>query len=89
MGSSLMASMDEAYHSVTASVHDAELAVESAWQQSLLGRWWGKYTAALQTNPVRTKAITSFVGFVLGDVMAQKIGGGCGLRFFHLASRYR
>lgn len=75
MGGSLLASIDDAYHNVSASVHDAEVAVESALQQSLPAQLWRGYNGALQTNPVRTKAITSFVGFVLGDVMAQKIGG--------------
>lgn len=72
---SLLASIDDAYHGVTASVHDAEVAVETAWQQSLPYKLWQQYTAALETNPVRTKAMTSFVGFVIGDIMAQKIGG--------------
>jgi protein Mpv17 len=75
MSASLLASIDEAYHGVTASVHDAEVAVETAWQQSPPGKWWAAYTTALKTNPVRTKAMTSFVGFVLGDVMAQRIAG--------------
>lgn len=75
MGASLLASIDDAYAGVTASVHDAEVALETSWQQSLPGRWWKSYAQALQTNPVRTKAVTSFVGFVLGDIMAQKIGG--------------
>lgn len=85
MSASLLAPIDEAYHGVTASVQDAEVAVETAWQQSLPGRWWRNYAQALQTNPVRTKAMTSFVGFVLGDIMAQKIGGEPPLAGPHLA----
>ncbi len=75
MSGSLLTSIDEAYHSVSVSVHDAEVAVDTAWQASLPVQLWRMYASALETNPVRTKAITSFVGFVLGDVMAQKIGG--------------
>ena len=72
---SLLASMDEAYHDVLASVHEAEVAVEEAFNQSPVGRAWAWYTSNLEQAPVRTKAVTSFFGFVLGDVMAQKIGG--------------
>jgi hypothetical protein len=72
---SLLASMDEAYHDVLASVHEAEVAVEQAFTQSPVGRAWAWYTTNLEHAPIRTKAVTSFFGFVLGDVMAQKIGG--------------
>ena len=44
MSASLLASIDEAYHGVTSSVHDAEVAVESAWQRSPPGKWWAAYT---------------------------------------------
>ena len=44
MSASLLASIDEAYHGVTASVHDAEVAVESARQRSPPGKWWAAYT---------------------------------------------
>jgi len=78
---SLLASMDDAYHDVIASVqetvHEAEVAVEQAWTASPVGRAWAWYNAKLQDSPIRTKAVTSFFGFVLGDVMAQKIGGAC------------
>jgi hypothetical protein len=33
------------------------------------------YDSALRVNPVVTKALTSFVGFALGDRLAQSIGG--------------
>ena len=69
--------MDDAYHDVLASVHEAEVAVEQAWTASPVGRAWAWYNAKLEHAPVRTKAVTSFFGFVLGDVMAQKIGGAC------------
>ena len=72
---SLLASMDDAYHEVLTSVHDAEVAVEKAFNQSPVGRAWAWYSMKLELAPVRTKAVTSFFGFVLGDVMAQKIGG--------------
>ena len=74
---SLLSSMDDAYENVMASVHEAEVAVEQAWTASPVGRAWAWYNAKLQDAPVRTKAVTSFFGFVLGDVMAQKIGGAC------------
>ena len=67
--------MDDAYHDVLASVHEAEVAVEQAWTASPVGRAWAWYSAKLEQAPIRTKAVTSFFGFVLGDVMAQKIGG--------------
>ncbi|KAK9808300.1 hypothetical protein WJX73_009459 [Symbiochloris irregularis] len=36
---------------------------------------WGAYTARLESDPIRTKALTSFMGFVIGDTLAQRIGG--------------
>ena len=36
---------------------------------------WGNYTRSVETNPVITKACTSFFGFVLGDVLAQRLTG--------------
>lgn len=48
----------------------------SHWfSDSFLGKAWRGYNSSLESNPVRTKASTSFIGFVLGDIMAQKIGG--------------
>lgn len=45
-------------------------------QQSLnIGTLWGNYTRSVETNPVLTKACTSFFGFVLGDVLAQRLTG--------------
>ena len=46
-------------------------------QQSLnISTLWGNYTRSVETNPVVTKACTSFFGFVLGDVLAQRLTGG-------------
>lgn len=45
-------------------------------QQSLnISTLWGNYTRSVETNPVLTKACTSFFGFVLGDVLAQRLTG--------------
>lgn len=33
------------------------------------------YTERVEENPVATKAFTSFFGFIIGDLLAQKIGG--------------
>lgn len=37
--------------------------------------WWQAYTRRLEVDPVRTKAVTSFLGFMIGDFLAQRIGG--------------
>ncbi|GAB4819142.1 hypothetical protein N2152v2_006188 [Parachlorella kessleri] len=44
-------------------------------EESLGQRLLRGYDAALRSNPVQTKALTSFVGFALGDVLAQGILG--------------
>ena len=36
---------------------------------------WGAYSDRLESDPIRTKALTSFMGFVVGDTLAQRIGG--------------
>lgn len=33
---------------------------------------WGVYMNQLETNPILTKAMTSLVGFTIGDILAQK-----------------
>uniref|UniRef100_A0A7S2XWX9 Peroxisomal membrane protein MPV17 n=1 Tax=Fibrocapsa japonica TaxID=94617 RepID=A0A7S2XWX9_9STRA len=33
---------------------------------------WAAYNAALESSPITTKALTSLVGFSLGDILAQK-----------------
>ena len=42
---------------------------------SPLGRFWRFYNNALESHPVAVKSATSFVGFLLGDVLAQTIVG--------------
>ncbi|KAK9832036.1 hypothetical protein WJX81_000378 [Elliptochloris bilobata] len=42
---------------------------------SPLGRFWRFYNNALERHPVAVKSATSFVGFLLGDVLAQTIVG--------------
>lgn len=37
--------------------------------------FWTTYQRRLETDPVPTKALTSFLGFVIGDFLAQKIEG--------------
>ena len=32
---------------------------------------WGQYTLALELKPVITKSISSFIGFLIGDIIAQ------------------
>jgi len=45
-------------------------------QQSLnIGSLWGSYQRSVETNPLVTKACTSFFGFVIGDVLAQRLTG--------------
>ncbi|KAK9832477.1 hypothetical protein WJX81_000068 [Elliptochloris bilobata] len=36
---------------------------------------WSGYSRNVESNPVRTKSATSFVGFVLGDILAQRLAG--------------
>lgn len=36
---------------------------------------WGMYNSRLDRSPITTKAITSLIGFLLGDVIAQKFLG--------------
>ena len=43
-------------------------------QQTLsIGSLWGTYTRNVEENPMITKACTSFFGFVVGDILAQRI----------------
>lgn len=66
---------EDAYEEVRHTVQDAEEVVEEAWVHSAAGRAWAWYNLKLEQVPIRTKAVTSFIGFVLGDIAAQKIGG--------------
>lgn len=43
-------------------------------------RLWAYYNACLLVNPVETKAVTSFVAALLGDVLAQRLSVGAGAR---------
>ena len=43
--------------------------------QALAARLWTAYDAALTSHPVAVKSATSFVGFFLGDLIAQSIVG--------------
>jgi hypothetical protein len=40
-----------------------------------LGLLWDKYNEVLETNPLPTKAVTSLVGFTIGDLLAQSFLG--------------
>lgn len=45
-------------------------------QQTIsIGSLWSSYTRNVETNPTITKACTSFFGFVVGDILAQRITG--------------
>ena len=44
-------------------------------QPPVLARAWAAYDAALAKHPIAVKAATSFVGFLLGDLIAQSIVG--------------
>lgn len=59
----------------------------SSGPQSVFGGLWSQYNRALASRPILTKAMTSLVGFALGDVMAQKFldGGGSGLNYARIA----
>ena len=43
--------------------------------QPLYTTLWTSYSRSVETNPVPTKAATSFMGFVIGDLLAQRIAG--------------
>ena len=43
--------------------------------QPLYTTLWTSYSRSVETNPVPTKAATSFMGFVVGDLLAQRIAG--------------
>jgi hypothetical protein len=43
--------------------------------QAFAARLWASYDAALTNHPVAVKSATSFVGFLLGDLIAQSIVG--------------
>jgi hypothetical protein len=36
---------------------------------------WKSYCRKIETDPVKAKAITSFLGFMIGDSIAQKVEG--------------
>eukprot|EP01024_Parvocaulis_polyphysoides_P020242 TRINITY_DN19381_c0_g3_i2.p2 TRINITY_DN19381_c0_g3~~TRINITY_DN19381_c0_g3_i2.p2 ORF type:complete len:203 (+),score=13.96 TRINITY_DN19381_c0_g3_i2:201-809(+) len=38
-------------------------------------KMWNNYQRQLQKNPLLTKSVTSFVGFGLGDILAQSLSG--------------
>ena len=40
-----------------------------------VGQAWAEYSRKVETDPVKTKALTSLFGFMLGDFMAQRIEG--------------
>lgn len=40
-----------------------------------LGLLWDKYNEVLETSPLPTKAVTSLVGFTIGDLLAQSFLG--------------
>ena len=40
-----------------------------------LGLLWDKYNEVLESNPLPTKAVTSLVGFTIGDLLAQNFLG--------------
>ena len=40
-----------------------------------VGDLWKSYCRKIETDPVKTKAITSFLGFMIGDSIAQKVEG--------------
>ena len=52
--------------------------------QPLYTTLWTSYSRSVETNPVPTKAATSFMGFVIGDLLAQRIAGATAvcLKFF-------
>ena len=40
-----------------------------------LGAVWDKYNEVLDSKPLATKAVTSLVGFTIGDLLAQNFLG--------------
>lgn len=41
----------------------------------LVGDLWRTYCRKIETDPIKAKAVTSFLGFMIGDSIAQKIEG--------------
>lgn len=54
---------------------------ESAGASNPLMAFWNAYNSALKTNPLLIKALTSLVGFSLGDILAQKFLGSSDSEF--------
>ena len=40
-----------------------------------VGELWRSYCRKIETDPIKAKAITSFLGFMIGDTIAQKVEG--------------
>ena len=40
-----------------------------------VGDLWKSYNRKIETDPIKAKAITSFLGFMIGDSIAQKVEG--------------
>ncbi len=40
-----------------------------------VGDLWRTYCRKIETDPIKAKAVTSFLGFMIGDSIAQKIEG--------------
>lgn len=61
--------------SVLASLDETQQQTQAPQPVNVFAEIWNSYNSSLEKQPVRTKAGTSFVGFVLGDILAQRIGG--------------
>lgn len=68
VGSKALSSPEEEQSNKSSSSSPSEI-------QALAARLWSAYDAALTTHPVAVKSATSFVGFLLGDLIAQSIVG--------------
>lgn len=55
---------------------DTPAHVEDEATGNVLTTLWAQYNKVLEEKPIRVKSITSFFGFMIGDICAQSISGG-------------
>lgn len=59
-------------HTRTTEPTAASSSTPKAEVSSTMSGIWGAYNKALAKNPLLVKAMTSFTGFTIGDILAQK-----------------
>ena len=68
-----LSSMSASEPRAIAKTSRSPLSFMSASESSLPAQCWGAYERQLAAQPVATKALTSLVGFAIGDVIAQTL----------------